>query len=412
MKKVMIVGAGIGQVNLLKICQKRGYDVFVVSIPGDYPCFKLTNNIRYADILDKEAVLKIAQEENVDAVISDQNDMAVPTVAYVAEKMGLRGIGYETALKFTNKYLMRVAAQDSGIAVPKFFKAKNLDEAIEAAKKIGLPVIIKPVDGWSSRGVHKINTIDEISKCFKNSLELSISKETIVEDFIEGDEYLVDGFSMDYQYTNLDLGIKEKFDISNIFVSSMCMFMSAKMIKDHVGLKILEANKELVSRIGFEFGITHGEYLYNKKEDKVYLVEIAARGGGIYLSSHITPSATGFNTNEALIDYVVEGLKVIPNELQLSEKVSAWKCFALPEGEIISIAGIEETKKINGVILVDMKDVYIGKKTTVLANDNGKCGPVLIVADNQKECKEIIKKIKETLKIFIKTSSGVRGVIW
>ena len=90
MKKVLIVGAGVGQVPFLKICRAKGYEVITVSIPGDYPGFKFADKIRFVDIRDKDAVLKVAVEEKVDAVLTDQNDIGTVTVAYVAERHRLR----------------------------------------------------------------------------------------------------------------------------------------------------------------------------------------------------------------------------------------------------------------------------------------------------------------------------------
>ena len=411
-KKVMIVGAGIGQVNLLKICQKRDYDVFVVSIPGDYPCFKLTDNIRYADITDKEAVLKIAQEEKIDAVLSDQSDMAVATVAYVAEKMHLRGIGYDTSLKFTNKYFMRQAAQKAGIGVPDFARVKTLQEALAFSNSHSYPLIIKPVDGWSSRGVHKVNNDQELTEHFQDSLCYSISGYAIIESFVTGKEYLADGFAMDNKYTNLDVGEKEYFDIPNIFVSKMCMFSSAAMANGRVEKMVLDANKKLVENMGLSFGITHAEYLYSPQEDKVYLVEIAARGGGVYLSTDITPKATGFHTNEALVDYVVEGKLTVPVEQKLTKCVSAWICIGFPEGEIVSIKGAEEVKQLPGVYKVLLDKVYVGMQTQEISNDNNKYGPILIAAQTKQVCHDIIEKVLNILDIRVKTKNGIEKLVW
>ncbi len=411
-KKVMILGAAEGQLPFLNICKKRGYEVIVVSVKGNYPCFEYADKCYYYDTRDKENILKAAIAENIDAITTDQTDVSVPTVAYVAEKMGLRGIGYETSLKFTNKYLMRKAAFEAGVDVPKFDKAESLEQAVSVAEKIGYPLMIKPADSSGSRGVLKVNSEKELRDNYEETAKYSKAPYILLEQFIVGKEYLVDGFAMEGKYTNLDLGEKEYFDVPNIFVSKMCMFSSAKMIEDRVGLKVLEANKKLVEGIGLKFGITHAEYLYSPSDDKVYLVEVAARGGGVYLSSDITPRASGFNTNEALIDYLVEGKATAPQWDKLLKRVSAWVCFSFPEGEVASISGVEDVKAIDGVYMLSMHDVYVGKKTIKLENDSEKYGPALIVADTPEECYKIIEKIRNTLKIEVKTTDGIKGLIW
>ena len=166
MKKVMLLGAGEGQVPFLKICKEKDCYVIAVSIKGDYPCFKLADKSYYIDTRDKERILEVAQMEQIDAIITDQTDVSVPSVAYVAEKMGLRGIGYETALKFTDKYEMRKAAKEAGIGIPEFDRAYTADEAIVISERLGFPLIIKPTDGSGSRGVTKINNRKELIDAF------------------------------------------------------------------------------------------------------------------------------------------------------------------------------------------------------------------------------------------------------
>lgn len=411
-KKVMILGAAEGQMPIVNICKRKGYYTIVVSTQGNYPCFNLADKSYYIDTRDKEKILSIAQQEGIDAILTDQTDVSVPSVAYVAEKMNLRGIGYETSLLFTNKYLMRAAAEKANIAIPKFGKAKNLNEAKELAHTIGYPVMVKPTDSSGSRGVVKVKSDSELIKNFELAMHYSTTDYIVIEEFIEGIEYLADGFAMDGRYTTLDIGIKEYFDVDSIFVSKMCMFSSVALIDDRIEKKVAETNQKLVEGLGLTFGITHAEYLYCPKDDKVYLVEIAARGGGVFLSSHITPTATGFNTNEALVDYVVEGKMTFPDFSCLEKRVSAWVCFSFPDGEIVKIDGIDKVKAIDGVYGIVMDDIYLGKKTKHLQDDSGKYGPILVKGNSKKECYKIIDKVKSTLIIQIRTEKGIEDLIW
>lgn len=411
-KKVMILGAGEGQLPFINICRKKGYYVIVVSIPGQYPGFKIADKSYYIDTRDKDAILQVAEKEKIDAILTDQTDVSVPTVAYVSEKLGLRGIGYDTSLLFTNKYEMRKIAKSAGVHVPEFRLAKNIEEARVFALEIGFPLMIKPVDSSGSRGVTKISSIEELNEHFYLSQKYSTDETVLLEQFIKGKEYLVDGFAMDNKYINLDLGVKEYFNVPNIFVSRMCMFSSVARVNDEVGKKVLEANMKLVNYIGLEFGITHAEYLYNEDDGNVYLVEIAARGGGVFLSSDITPSATGVNTNEMLIDYVVEGNKSDISKIKIDDKVSSWLCFSLPKGRILEINGVEDVKKIDGVHKVVLDDIYIGKEVENLTDDSNKYGPFLINADTEEESYEIINKIKERFDVRVQTEHGIKNLIW
>lgn len=412
MKTIMILGAGKGQLPFIQLCKKRGYKVIVVSIKGEYPGFKIADKSYYIDTRDKEKILEIAKKERIDAIYTDQTDVSVPSVAYVAEKLALKGIGYETSLKFTNKYLMRKAAKEVGIRVPEFDHAFNLEEAIAIAKKIGFPIIIKPVDSSGSRGVIRVESFDILKKVFSESQKYSINKEVILEKIINGPEYIVDGMAMNNEYINLDLGTKEYFEKDDLYMSKMCMFTSAHKISDRTEKKVLDTNAKLVEAMKLNFGLTIAEYIYNQEEDEVYLVEVAARGGGVFLSSDLTPLATGIYGNEILVDYLLENKNTQIRKLKLEDKVSAWMCFTFPEGEIVSIQGEKEIQNIKGVYKTFLDNIYIGKKTVELKDDTDKYGPILLMANSREECFKIINEVKKTLHIKVKTIDGIKDMIW
>lgn len=408
----MILGAGNGQLTFIRKCKAKGYKVIVVSVQGVYPGFELADKSYYVDTRDKEKILDIAIREKIDGILTDQTDVSVPTVAYVAEKLNLCGIGYDTALKFTDKYIMRSEAKRAGILVPKFERAMDVDDASKRIVDFNFPVMIKPTDSSGSRGVFRINDMHEFQKHLDDCFTYSKNHTIIIEEYIEGKEYIVDGLALDDEYINLDLGIKEYFNKEALYISKMCMFSSANVVTDISELCVLETNKKLVQGLKLKFGITHGEYIVSDKDKKVYLVEIAARGGGVYLSSDLTPWATGIDTNDIIIDYVLENKKISISSLNLDHKVSAWICFELLPGTIISIENIEELKKIKGVKKVFLDELFVGKKVEQLKDDTGKHGPILICGTSREDCYEIIKQVRECLKISVKNGKLVSQIIW
>lgn len=412
MKKIMILGAGAGQLPFIAICKKKGAYVIVISPKGEYPGIEAADKFYDCDTRDKDRILEIARKENIDAITTDQTDVSVPAVAYVAEQMGLKGIGYDRAIQFTDKYEMRQAAKRIGIGVPEFALAGSLPEARECIKDMKMPVVIKPTNSSGSRGVYRIDTLEDLETHFEESIRFSSTKSVIVEEFIEGREYLADGFAMNGKYINLDLGIKEYFDKEGMYISKMCMFSSARIIKDGVEKQVLDANKKLIEGLGLEFGITHGEYIYSERHNKVYLVEVAARGGGVYLSSDLTPKASGINTNELLLNYLLQDEVVDLDELELDKKVSAWRCFALKEGVVKQIRNADELKSIDGVDKVCLDSLKEGVHVKELSDDTTKYGPILISGNSRKECYEILNKIENTLEIVIESDDGLSSIIW
>lgn len=412
MKKVMILGANNGQIPFMNICKEKGAEVIAVSIKGDYPGFQVADKSYYCDIRDQERILEIAEKEQVDAILTDQTDVSVPTAAYVSEQLGLKGIGYDTAMKFSDKYLMRTEAEKAGIAVPKYGQATDYREALRLASGMRYPVMVKPTNSSGSRGVHKVNCLEELEAAVEDATGCSGNKKVIVEEFIQGKEYIVDGLAIDYEYINTDLGIKEYFDKPNMYISKMCMFSSPALIKDEKEKKVLEANRKLVEGLGLEFGITHGEYIYCENDARVYLVEIAARGGGVYLSSDLTPLASGVNTNEMLIEHVLNGTGYHLEEIELKKKVSAWRCFELTPGIITKIEGVEETKRIPGVYKVCLDGLKEGQEVYELTDDTRKHGPILVCGNSREECFESLSLVEQTLQIETEGAEGTRRISW
>ena len=152
MDKLLIIGAGIGQVPLLKKAQARGIHVTVVSIPGNYPCLEMADDVIYENIYNRDAIVDEAKKRGITAVISDQNDLMMPTVAYVAEKLGLPGNSFDIMMTYCNKNKFRNLCDETGVPCPKHVAVSSLD--FEAGYfKCPLPWIVKPADSQSSISV-------------------------------------------------------------------------------------------------------------------------------------------------------------------------------------------------------------------------------------------------------------------
>ncbi|WP_292471425.1 ATP-grasp domain-containing protein [Methanolobus sp.] len=409
MKKIMILGAGRGQVPIINLAKKAGFETIVASIPGDYPGLKIANKIYEVDITDKERVLEAARKEHVDGVIVDQIDIAVPTAAYVTEKLGLPSIGYDCSLKFTNKYLMRNECRKLNIKVPDYYKASTLHEAKGKCLEIGLPVVIKPTDNASSKGVSLIKSNDEIENKFDEAIRNSMEKKVIIEKYIQGREYTVEGFASNYKFTNLVIGKRRYFDISDMFIPSQTIFTSENSgpIEEH----ILRINQKLIEGFGLKFGVTHSEYLVEEGTEEVYLVEVAARGGGVYISSDLIELATGIDVNTMLLDVASGNLDEI--EIQdIKNNVSCYLCFTLPEGIIKEIKGIERVKRLPGVCKIFLDSVWVGMKTEAMKDKSMRMGPILIKGKNKEQCEKTINEVKHLLEINVETSEGEKGIIW
>lgn len=152
MKKIMILGAGIYQVPLIRTARRMGLYTIVVSIPGDYPGFALADKIYELNTRDKEAILAAAEKEQIDGICTSGTDVAVSTIGYVCEKMHLSGIPYEAAEILTDKAKMKDAFRQGGVSAADGMRVRSARR--HKKPRIALyPVVVKRVDSSGSRGI-------------------------------------------------------------------------------------------------------------------------------------------------------------------------------------------------------------------------------------------------------------------
>ena len=198
MKKVMILGAGIYQVPLIKTAKRLGIEAIVTSIPGNYPGFDIADKVYYENTVDADAILKIARDENIDGIVTAGTDVAVPTIGRVCDEMGLRGLSFEAASIAANKLLMKEAYEREGVRSAKFREIQVNDENYESKLEgLNFPLIFKSIDSSGSRGITRVDSVSEFEKARQTALENTRSNSFIVEEFIEGEEFGAQAFVQD-----------------------------------------------------------------------------------------------------------------------------------------------------------------------------------------------------------------------
>lgn len=413
MKKVMILGAGRGQIPIMERCRKYGWYIVAVSPQGDYPGLEVADKVCYLNVTDKDAVLRAAIAENIQAILTDQLDAGVLTAAYVAEKMGLPGITTDVALKFTNKGIMREEARKIGIHVPCSITAMCLEDlltTVNCDRSFEFPLMMKPVDSAASRGVYKVNNVDDIISKFDNSKAASKTGAVILEQYIEGKEYVVEAFTRDYDLTNLIVGHRDYFQVPNTFIPNATVFVDAFSADSALERRLKEINKKLVEGFGLKFGITHAEYIYSEKEDVIYLVEVAARGGGVFISSDLIPGATGVDANDLLVREALDIEK--RKEINIHTGSSAYFCYLTPKGIVSKLNGVENVNKMNDVIKAYFDNIHLGMVTGNITDKSSRKGPILVKGATKVDCYVAIERVKSILDIEVTEGNWTYSAIW
>jgi biotin carboxylase len=407
----MILGAGSCQVPIIQQAQKMGFYTIAVSVNGNYPGFSAADKFYAIDLREKEEILKVARKEKICGILTDQTDIPVLTVGFVAEKLGLPGIGYDCSLRFTNKFQMRQYCEKINVPVPIHYNASTLTEACNHAMKVDFPIMVKPVDSQGSRGVSRIDNATELENKIIAALGYSACREVILEQFIpNGKEVVVEGFVSDYEFSNLVVGDRYYFDLPDVFIPKQTLFPS--LLPESLQQKILEINHHLITNFAPKFGITHSEYIVNPVTGIIHLVETAIRGGGVFISSDLVPMACGVNVGELLIKCATGTPNVRISPYKKENNAAGYVCFYLPEGVIRRVEGIQKVMSLAGVKKAHLDDIKIGERIGPPRDKTMRLGPILVAGKDRTELHATIEQVQDSLKIDVETHSGNRGIEW
>ena len=198
MKKLLILGAGIYQVPLIKTAQRMGIYTIAASIPGNYPGFAIADKVYYENTTDYEAILEVARNEKVDGVVTAGTDVAVITIGKVCDALGLRGLSAEAAEIATDKLLMKQHYEECGVRTARFRRI-SFDDAAYADKLADLthPLMFKSVDSSGSRGIIKVDDPSGYDSARSIVKDNTRSDYFIVEEYVEGEEFGAQAFVQD-----------------------------------------------------------------------------------------------------------------------------------------------------------------------------------------------------------------------
>lgn len=300
MTRLMIIGAGLEQVPLIKTAKRLGHWVLATHPAAEgAEGFALADATAVVDPRNLPRVLEIAREHRIEAAVADQCDYSMYAVAFLGEQLGFPAIRLDQAQFVTNKLNMRNKVAAAGTALqPEYKPCVTFEEAQRAARSIGYPVIVKPVDNRGNFGVTKVDSEAELKDAWLQAIANSHSRIVLVEKFIEGLLTTVEGcFVARGVYKPLAVSWKKMLGGKKRV--AMELVYDTKDIKDVVP-ELLRANDAVVRALGLDFGATHAEFIVTP-EKKAYLVEIHNRGGGVHIFSKICPAVSGLDTNECLV---------------------------------------------------------------------------------------------------------------
>lgn len=281
MKRLMLLGGLRYLLPVINEAHKMGVHVITADYLPDNIAHKYSDEYCNVSIIDKDAVLKAAQELKIDGILSHAVDPGVTTAAYVAEKMGLPfQCTYEAACILQDKSLFRKFLTENGFNCPKAKGYDNIDDALKDVDYFNWPVIVKPVDSAGSKGVTKVEKKADLKTAIETALSASISKNFIVEDFLDkvGAQSSADIFTADGKlvYPAYSDQLFDK-NAANPYTPAIEIWPASMEQKYQDDLT--NQLQRLFTLLNVKSGIYNVESRVCS-DGKAYIMEVSPRGGG------------------------------------------------------------------------------------------------------------------------------------
>lgn len=302
MNRVLVLGAGAYQRDLIVKLKKRGFYVICTdNIPNNIGHIYSDKSYQISTT-NRNALLDLAKSENVDAVMTHASDVAMPSIGYINDQLGLKGVSLWQAETLTNKSNFRAFQKKEGMASPKYFHVDGGTDYIKLyhALDFGNSYIIKPVDRSGSLGVHAFKagkiSAQLFSSLIKRALEVSHTGAAIVEDLIGGHHFSAEGW-----YINGNL----KVFITHQLLTSYPYYIPTGHITPNTTLSFFQKKIEdeirfVLERLGATNTVFDVDGVVNEQE-QVILIEMSLRTGGNFLPKVIELS-TGIDLISLSID--------------------------------------------------------------------------------------------------------------
>lgn len=404
-KRLLVLGGTTASLDLVMLAQSMGVYVIVTdeAEASQRVSKQIADEIAMVSTDDLEGLANLIKLKRVDGVFCGPSEFNLKNVINLCDKVGLPC--YATPQQWeicSNKETFKLFCRKNGVPTAKEYKIIQFEEGQDEG--IEYPLIVKPVDGCSSKGISICNNRDEVMEAYRRALLASSCKEVIIEQYIDNGglifsfRYILDEGKY-YPYLTFDTYIADPVK-KKCLISAFTYFPS-----NFTDLFLVELDnnvQKMFADMGLKNGVAFIQAIPYK--GKIYCHEMGYRisGGMIY---KITEPLMGINDIQMMIRYAL-GKKIVTEEelkrinLKQSGMVMAQLMLPLECGTIESVEGLDEILSLQNI--VDFLQYYkVGDTITpeVLGTLGQHFGRFTLRAGSKDEMMYLVRKIQRTLKI-------------
>ena len=393
-KKILFLGGAYAQIPIIKEAKDRGFYIITCDyLPGN-PGHKLADEYFNVSTTDVNGIVELARNIKPDLIIAYASDPAAPTAAYASQVLDLPGNTFDSVQILSSKDLFRNYQMENGFNTPSTICVSETDNYFKLLGSLKFPFIIKPVDSSGSKGVTKIDNIEEIESAVKSAFSFSRKKRVIAEEYIDNEiaDLHGDGFVVNGELVFSSLGDHIYNKKSNPFNPIGTLWPSNR--PGELIDKIEKDAAEIIRGCGFKNGPVNIEARVSS-DGKPYLMEIGPRSGGHFVPQAIFYS-TGFNMVRASLDVMLGKRIIIPARLM---KCCAY--YAIHSDSDGKLVHLDLNRKLRRFIREFHQYIEPGGKVNSFRGAGAAIGILILTFESYEEMKEIINNMSALINIEI-----------
>lgn len=404
-KKIMLLGGIHYLLPVIKAAHEEGYYVITADYLPNNVAHQFSDEYVNVSIIDKEAVLKVAQEKEIDGIISFGVDPGVVTAAYVAEQMGLPNVGpYESVEILQNKDRFRAFLLEHGFNAPRSKGYASKQEALADTEWLNWPMIVKPTDSAGSKGVTRVDSLQDYDRAIDEAMAKSISGHIIVEDYIEksGCSSDTDSFLLNGKWAFVSYNA-QRFDETAANPYTPAAFTWPSTFSSEQEQYLTSELQRLVSLLGMRTAVFNIETRV-ADDGKPYIMECTPRGGGNRLCEMLR-YATGIDLITAQVRAAV-GDDVASCIVHRASSIPVynghWAEIILHAKTDGIYEGIEIAKTLPAEVVEEDLWVKPGDRVEAFNGANNAIGTLVLRFDNKNQMEHAVTHQSEWLTIRVK----------
>lgn len=395
----MLLGGIRYLLPVIKAAHEQGYYVITADYLPDNIAHQYSDEYVNVSIIDKEAVLKVAREKEIDGIMSFGVDPGVIAASYVQNQMGLPSFGpFESVEILQHKDKFRAFLAENGFNVPWAFGFSSETEAWDAREKFTYPLIVKPTDSAGSKGCTRVDSEEELIAAIQYAFKFTISGHIILEEFLEkkGCSSDTDSYAQDGQLKFVSFSA-QRFDANavNPYTPSAYSWPSTftKEEEEYLTSEI----QRLITLLGMKTSVFNIEVRV-ATNNKPYIMELTPRGGGNRLCEMLR-YATGVDMITAITRAMVGDEPEVIEQKPYNGHWAEVILHADSDGEFV---GLDIDSSLPAEVVE--KDVWVkpGDRVRGFEGANDAIGTLVLKFNNKDVLETYISDVNRIVKIKIK----------